>query len=154
MRSRCLIVLVFFMVTASSTTFGRQNQRQTASGTASVASFTPTDTRQADGNTIVEGIAKGAFTGTFNGTFVEHLTEIIHPGGDLNFHGQIVFTGTVDGCGSGTVIFHDEGTGSGAGAFSNAHAVTVDLGTVDVHANLEFTFVGFAGTYTGTFQCH
>ena len=156
MRARSLTLVVFSMAMASIATFARAGQPQAASGTAQVTTFTPTSTRQAGDNTLVEGIATGTFSGTFTGTFVEHLTEIIHPDGDLNFQGEIVFTGNVDGCGSGTVVLRDEGRGTQFGAFSDAHAVTVDqgFGTVDVHAILDFDFVGFSATYTGTFQCH
>jgi len=156
MSVRFLISVVLSMLIVASAGYARRSKPQPAEGTVFVAAFTPTDVREADGNTFVEGIATGTFTGTFTGSFAEHLTEIIHPSGDINFHGEIVFTGTVDDCGSGTVLLRDEGTGIGAGAFSEAKVVTVDQGasSVDVHANLDINFAGFRGAYTGTFQCH
>ena len=56
MRARSLTLVVFSMAMASIATFARAGQPQAASGTAQVTTFTPTSTRQAGDNTLVEGI--------------------------------------------------------------------------------------------------
>jgi hypothetical protein len=62
----------------------------------------PTDLPESGSSTI---------TGTFRGTgrFCGHLVPGIGPGGSLPFVETDTFTGTVRGCGTGTVIYHVTG---------------------------------------------
>lgn len=113
----------------------------------------PTDVRVADGNVFFKQAPTGTLTGAFAGTFTAEISAVIHPGGDINFHGFITLTGTTP-CGPGTVVFHVEGKGDFATLTFEGRFATVDQGTtVPVHAVLSFVQVGAPFTYSGRAHC-
>ncbi len=63
------------------------------------------------GATDVPESGTSTITGTFAGTgrFCGHTTAGVGPGGSLPFVETDVFTGTVHGCGTGTLIYHVRG---------------------------------------------
>ena len=128
------------------------NQPMLGSGTFTPAS-PPTilDTRVADGNTIITAVQPFTVVGTLIGTEVLTFHEVIHSNGAVNIQSFGVFTGTVNGI-AGTVLSRNVSTGdnnSQEGHFTLFHG-TDALATL--HAEGTFTFVGSAGTYSGSFH--
>ena len=58
-----------------------------------------TEIRNAGGNSIQERELNGKLSGTLDGTFEETATGTVHRTGRITFRAELVFTGTVDGCG-------------------------------------------------------
>jgi hypothetical protein len=86
----------------------------TGTGTAVIESIEITPIRNAGGNRIETRTLTGrTIDGTLDGTFVQHVTGVIHPNGLVTFHGVLLFTGTVEGCGweEGTLILGLSGRG-------------------------------------------
>jgi hypothetical protein len=81
------------------------------SGTGTVTSRVILSSRQAGENVIQERENRGTVTGTLTGTWVEEAHGVIHPTGRVTFAGVMTFTGTVDGCGSGTLTLGFSGHG-------------------------------------------
>jgi hypothetical protein len=65
----------------------------------------------AGGNVIQERVLTGTVTGTLQGTFEEHVRGVIHPNGLVTFEGTMTFTGSVAGCGTGTLTLGVTGQG-------------------------------------------
>jgi hypothetical protein len=92
-------------------------------------------------------------TGTFVGTGVSHFSLIVHADGSLEFHGTHLFTGTVAGCGTGTVLFSLAGQGREVGGvltLTKSDLTTLPGGTLSVHASLDTSALG---SYTGQYFC-
>ena len=128
-----------------------------ASGTET---FVPTLTFEkiADGNEFIGLQNPGARTGTFTGTQLFEGIFLIHKDGSFNFEGNITFTGTVAGCGTGTVVFRSEGGGfllpDGTTNFTRNHNTTLDeQGTLPVNATLDSLGIGTTLTYSGEYHC-
>jgi hypothetical protein len=58
-----------------------------------------TEVRNAGGNSFQERELSGTIAGTLNGTFEEHATGTVHRNGRITFRAELVFTGTIEGCG-------------------------------------------------------
>ena len=58
-----------------------------------------TNIRAAGGNLIQERELSGTIEGTLDGTFEEEATGTIHRTGLITFRAELVFTGTIEGCG-------------------------------------------------------
>jgi hypothetical protein len=126
-----------------------------AAGTAQATSLVFTDSRTADGNTILEGVQQGVMAGTFTGTWIEQFRVVFHASGRTSFHSFLTFTGTVAGCGTGTVPFIVEGQGEGPVTEGHLGTVNTSENTADVHAELSFSVFVPTGTiaYSGTYHC-
>ena len=59
-----------------------------------------TEIRNAGGNSIQERELNGKLSGTLDGTFEETATGTVHRTGRITFRAELVFTGTVEDCGS------------------------------------------------------
>jgi hypothetical protein len=114
--------------------------------------------KAADGNLFFTALNPGTKTGTFSGSQVADLRFWIFKDGAFKFEGIITFTGTVAGCGTGTVVFHAEGTGfllpDETPVITRDHQHTLfGQGTLPVHASLDLLGVGTTLTYTGEYHC-
>ena len=127
-------------------------QAASGSGTASPPTVTSARTTPS-GNTFLEFTAAGTVTGTFTGTFTQTGRMIVHPDGSSETNADVVFTGTVAGCGAGTVpIRFVAHTTAGVGT---GHGESMDQAdnTVGVHTNVDIVLTGSTFTYTGTYHC-
>jgi hypothetical protein len=57
------------------------------------------EVRNAGGNSIQERELDGTIEGTLDGSFTERATGTVHRTGLITFRAELVFTGTIDGCG-------------------------------------------------------
>lgn len=111
--------------------------------------------RTADGNVFITLLNPAVKTGTFTGTQLFEGTITLKPNGDFVFHGFVTFTGTVEGCGTGTVVFIGEGSGNFATGLTRSRQHATGQGTLGVRANLDLidTDVPFTSEVTGTYSC-
>ena len=128
------------------------NQPMQGSGTFTPAS-PPTilDTRVADGNTLITAMQPFTVVGTLLGTEVLTFHEVIHPNGTVDIQSFGVFTGTVNGI-AGTILSRNVSTGdinSQEGHFTLFRGTD---GLATLHAEGAWSFVGSAGTYSGSFR--
>jgi hypothetical protein len=125
------------------------------SGSGTIVVRDVTTIRQADGNVIQERTLEGALTGTLTGTFVEHVRGVIHKSGSVTFHGVMTFTGSVAGCGSGTVVLGVNGRGVAGAPTTEGRLRTIahSRSTLDVHGVGTFQQVGPSLTYEARLQC-
>jgi hypothetical protein len=125
--------------------------------TLGTGTFTPAspprilDMRVADGNTFIIATQPFTVVGTLTGTEVLTFHEVNHPDGTVNIQSFGVFTGTVNGI-SGTVGSRNVSTGDNNS--QEGHLILFDGtdGLATLHAEGTFTFVGAAGTYSGSFH--
>lgn len=82
------------------------------SGSGVITSVQVTSSRDAGGNRIEERRLEGVLSGTLEGQFVEEVRGVVHRDGQVNFHGTLVFTGTVAECGEGVVHARLSGKGT------------------------------------------
>jgi hypothetical protein len=128
--------------------------RAAATGGFTVTAFNETFVKQADGNLFFTTHDFATYTGTFAGTHIFDGTAEVFKDGSLTFHGIATFTGTIDGCGTGTVVFEVDGAANPSGTITRDHAQTLSgKGTLPVHANLDFVGALPTLTYTGNYDC-
>ena len=128
------------------------DQPTPGSGTFTPAS-PPTilENRVADGNTIIIAMQPFTVAGTLMGTEVLTFHEVIHPNGTVDIQSFGVFTGTVNGR-AGTVLSRNVSTGD---SNSQEGHFTLFGGTdalATLHAEGAWSFIGSAGTYSGSFH--
>jgi hypothetical protein len=125
--------------------------------TLGTGTFTPAspptilDIRMADGNTFITATQPFTVAGTLTGTEVLTFHEVIHPNGTANIESFGVFTGTINGI-AGTVMSRNV---SESDSNSQEGHFTLFNGTdalATLHTEGTFTFVGSAGTYSGSFH--
>ena len=142
------ILVVFAMLQIASAT-----PPTPATGTVTVTSFTPTEVRNANGNTITDFTQSTNSIGNFTGTTEDIGTIVQYPRGDFNFKIRSTFTGTVDGK-SGTMVFEVVGKGEGGipgGTIRSKFVIisgTGDLANLHGQGNLE-GISGVGATYSG-----
>jgi len=126
-----------------------------ASGGLTVTSFNSTFLNQADGNQFFQEHDLADYTGTFTGSHVLDGTLEVFKDGSASLHGTATFTGTVDGCGSGTMLFEVSAKIDPSGVVTSSHFETLsNHGTLDVHASLEpLGSLGGTLPYTGSYHC-
>jgi len=125
-----------------------------ASGGFTVTAFNETFVKQVDGNLFFSAHDFASYTGTFAGTHVFDGTIEVFKDGSASFHGIATFTGAVDGCGTGTVVFEVDGAADPSGTITRDHQQTLSgKGTLPVHGSLDFVGALPALTYTGTYDC-
>jgi hypothetical protein len=78
--------------------------------------------------------------------------------GSFVYHGISTFTGTVAGCGTGTIVFRLDGAGfmvDDRAMITRDHLEAMfGKGTLPVHASLDSSGgPGLTLSYTGTYQC-
>lgn len=116
----------------------------------------PPPCRTADGNVFITVLNPAVkYDGTFEGTQVFDGTITVFKDGDFVFRGFVTFTGTVEGCGEGTVVFFGEGSGNVATGLSRSiqHAVP-GKGTLPVKAKLDLISIDEdTSAVTGTYHC-
>ena len=128
-----------------------------ASGTETyVSNFTVE--KAADGNVFLRGLNPGVKTGTFTGTQAADFTLVLFKDGTFNFEGVLTFIGTVEGCGTGTVVFRAEGAGfllpDETAVITRDHQQTLfGRGTLPVHARLDVSGTGTTLAYSGEYHC-
>jgi hypothetical protein len=125
------------------------------SGIGTIGSLSITPVRRADGNTIQERELKGTVSGTLVGTFEEQVRGVIHPTGLVTFQGTMTFTGTVDGCGTGTIKLGVSGQGVTGAPETQSSVRVIDSASnsLAVHGVGTVTQRGPALTYTIQYQC-
>lgn len=114
------------------------------------------DCRTADGNVFFTLLNPGTKTGTFTGTQFFEGHGVLFKNLDFVYNGIITFEGTVEGCGTGTVVFYNEGKGNLATGLSrNVQHVLPGKSTVKVQAKLELVDDGngFSNTIFGSYHC-
>ena len=105
-----------------------------------------------------------AMAGTFDGAQVKDgVLEFDVNNGDLSYTARVLFMGTVEGCGAGTVYFEVSGEGNnadGVSTFASNTYTAVEGGTLPVAGSLDMSgaeTVHNDGThtlsYTGSFSC-
>lgn len=113
--------------------------------------------RTADGNVFITVLNPAVKTGTFEGTQLFEGTITVKPNGNFVFHGFVTFTGTVEGCGEGTVVFIGEGAGNFATGLTRSRQHATGQGTLGVHANIDLISADDPNTpvseITGTYSC-
>ena len=125
--------------------------------TLGTGTFTPAnpptilDIRMADGNTIIIAMQPFTVAGTLMGTEVLTFHEVIHPNGTVDIQSFGVFTGTVNGIG-GTVLSRNVSTGDSNSQEGHFTLFGGTDGLARLHAEGAWTFIGSAGTYSGSFQ--
>ncbi len=124
-----------------------------ATGAITVTSFTPTEVRNVNGNTITDFTQSANLVGTFTGTTADVGTIVQHPTGDFNFKIRHTFTGTVDGK-SGTMVLEVAGKGEGGvpgGTLRGQFVILSDTGELaNLHGQGNFDGIaGDGGTYSG-----
>jgi hypothetical protein len=115
----------------------------------------PADCKTAGPNVFM-GLANPGFRdGTFEGTQFFDGKVNAKANGDFTFRGILTFEGTVEGCGTGTVVFFNEGAGNFVTGLTRNHQVALSgKGTLKVHANLDLIPSGAnTNTITGTYHC-
>jgi hypothetical protein len=152
---RVLSVLLLVVTAAAVAAAPAVAVRRPASGHAQILSLTFTGARTAGGNTILEGIESGLITGSLTGTYVERFVYTIHADGSTGFRSHMMFTGSVEGCGSGTVPAVVEGRGDGAATRGTQTIVGGDENTLGARGELDFTADLASGTifYVGEVDC-
>lgn len=110
--------------------------------------------RTADGNVFITVLNPAVKTGTFEGTQLFDGTITVFKNGDFVFHGFVTFTGTVEGCGEGTVVFVGEGSGNLVDGLTRSRQHATGQGTLGVRANLDLITTGpNTSAITGTYSC-
>jgi hypothetical protein len=94
-------------------------------------------------------------TGTLQGTFDEQVRGVIHPTGLVTFEGTMTFTGTVQGCGTGTIKLGVSGQGVSGAPVSESRVRVIESAsnTLAVHGVGTVSQVGPNLTYTIQYQC-
>jgi hypothetical protein len=92
------------------------------------------------------------YAGTFTGTDVFDGAVVIRKDGTVSWHGTSTFTGTVAGCGTGTVVFTADGSADGLFGAGHCHQEAIG-GTLGLRANLDLGGVLPNFTYGGSNSC-
>jgi hypothetical protein len=124
-----------------------------ASGTGTVEVRSVATIRQADGNVIQERTITGTVSGALEGTYVEHVRGVIQASGRLVFHGTLTFTGTVAGCGSGTVALALEGRGIAGAPLTEGRLATTGQNSLGLHGTGTFAQSATSIAYEAQFVC-
>jgi len=105
----------------------------------------------ADGNTIITAVQPFTVVGTLIGTEVLTFHEVIHADGAVNIQSFGVFTGTVNGI-AGTVLSRNVSTGDTNSQEGHFTLFGGADGLATLHAEGAWSFIGSAGTYSGSFR--
>ena len=111
--------------------------------------------RTADGNVTITVSNPGSREGTFTGEQLFEGTITVFKNLDFQFRGTLTFTGTVEGCGEGTVVWFNEGSGNFATGLSrNVQHSLPNKGTLGVRSQLTLTGTGpNTNSISGTVSC-
>lgn len=85
---------------------------ESGSGTGVITGLEVVSQRTAGRNSIQERVLTVAVTGTLEGELVQHVRGVVHDGQFVTFQGTATFTGTMEGCGEGTLTLGLSGKGS------------------------------------------
>lgn len=139
-------------LTAATVTAGAGTM--TGSGTGTIDIRAITTLAVFNGFVVQKRDLTGELTGALDGTFTEEVTGVIAPNGNVTFFGKLVFTGTVEGCGEGTVTGLVFGKAvSGVPTAEASVTVIPGLSTVPVRGTATIEQVGTALTYQVTYHC-
>ena len=165
LRSSCLAAAAVAVVTLVSAAPAQAAPPQSGGGEGTIERIDELSSRTAGTNVIVERTLGGTFTGTLSGTVLERVRGVVRPDGTVTFHGTLVFTGTVDGCGTGTgteiLTARLEGRGQTTGGLLGGPLTEANVQIVDQAANT----VGVTGhgsvqqngpllSYSIRYSCH
>jgi hypothetical protein len=128
---------------------------QTGSGGGMITKLQITSSRNAGPNVIQERYIEAAIQGALEGTFVQQTKGVIHGNGLITFQGTMEFTGTVEGCGEGTLRAALSGTGQAGVPVTDATFRVIDQasGTLGVAGTGTMHQVGPAFTYEVRYVC-
>lgn len=122
------------------------------SGTFTETSRTLTFVKESGGNLYYRIQDTHTYTGTLTGTDVFEGTAILKKDGSVSWHGTSTFTGTVAGCGSGTIVFNGEGGGDSLTGPARCHQEMIG-GTFPGQVNLFLEGTVTSLTYGGSYSC-
>jgi hypothetical protein len=128
----------------------------TGSGTGTLTRVDIVVIREAGGNVIQERTLEGTVEGALTGTFVEQVRGVIHKSGLVTFQGTLEFTGTVAGCGDGTLTAGLTGRAQSGLPTSDASIQLINAAdsTLAVTGTGGLQQVGLAVTYDVRYICH
>lgn len=134
-------------------------------GQGSPWALPPCEMNEDTGILTVTVLSPDKVTGTFDGVQVrDGAIELDTANGDFAYAAQVMFSGTVEGCGAGTVYFEADGEGTNdaddiATFTSNTYTI-VPGGTLPVVGSLDLSGTEVPNddgtetmSYTGTYTC-
>ncbi|MGZ6871485.1 MAG: hypothetical protein ACXVFW_05560 [Blastococcus sp.] len=126
------------------------------SGTGLFTADQVTSARNAGGNRIVERRLEGSMSGTLTGSISEEVRGVVHPDGTVTFQGTLVFVGTVDGCGTGTLTARLQGSGQAVPPVTDATVTVIGqaANTVPVTGHGTVLQSGPDLSYSIRYSCH
>jgi hypothetical protein len=127
----------------------------TGSGSGMITALEITSSRNAGPNVIQERYIEATIEGALEGTFVQQTKGVIHGNGLITFQGTMEFTGTVAGCGEGTLTAALSGTGQAGVPVTDAkfRVINQASGTLGVAGTGSMHQVGPAFTYEVRYVC-
>ncbi len=160
-RSSCALAIVGASLTLPSAEAGSPVQ-------SAIGQFFPCfnfagPPRQVGENLIIRFNVTGTGTGTFAGSFIGTELDVVHRDGSITLEGSLLFTGSVNGSNTGTLLFTYTGIGNANTGHENLRAVgrqgTLGLAGVyaeitlegDVGAPSPGCYASGAGNYTGQY---
>lgn len=148
--SAALMTLLLFAPVA-----GAAGPPVTGAGTGTVASLEITSAREAGGNVIQDRTLTGTVTGTLEGSFEQHVRGVIHGDRLVTFQGTLTFTGTLEGCGEGTITLGVSGHGVPGVPVteSTVRVINQSSNTIDVTGVGTVSQVGPAMEYELRYVC-
>jgi len=126
--------------------------QSTLSGTFHEDSRTLTFVKESGGNLYFNLQDTHTYTGSLTGTDVFTGTGIIKRDGSVSWHGRSTFTGTLAGCGTGTIVFAADGGGDSLTGPAHCHQEMID-GTKGWEVNLFLEGTTTDLTYGGSYSC-
>ena len=124
-----------------------------ASGAVQPTAFTLTSIRFSDGNLIIDGHEILVISGSFSGAIDQADEIIVHPDGTAVDHFAGTLTGSVVGCGAGTVALQGEALIVGDALDGQLSFVDQSRNTLDVHADLKVAGQAPNLVYAGIYSC-
>jgi len=123
-----------------------------ASGTFTQSVFNETLIKQVGGTSYYASHDTQTFTGTFTGTQTFDGIIEISANGSIKWAGKATFTGTVAGCGSGTVVMLEAGTADSMTGPAHCDHVLIG-GSLPVRGLLDLKGVLGNLNYSGSYSC-
>jgi hypothetical protein len=126
------------------------------SGTGLVTALSIDSVRAAGSNSIQERTLTGTVDGVLRGTWEQQVRGVVHDGRLVTFQGTMTFSGTLEGCGAGTITLGVSGRGTpGAAPVTEAQVRVIDQpsNTIDVTGVGTVEQTGPFMTYDIRFVC-
>ncbi len=125
---------------------------QSPSGTFHEDWRTLTFVKESGGNVYYHIQDGHTYTGTLTGTDVFDGTAIVKKDGTISWRGTSTFTGSVNGCGTGTIVFNTDGGGASLTGPAHCHQEMIG-GNLPGQVNLFLDGTVTDLTYGGGYSC-